>query len=112
VWRRDGPPPGRVLRELTAAGAVDPDAAWRRDDGHVEAPLAFATPLGDSLTATLALLAEAALVVVLWFAIFYLGVAASVFAWRHPAATPMTTWRELPAVLRFERLDRYQLPVK
>lgn len=40
--------------------------------------------------------------------IIYLGFAAAIFEWRNPTANRMTLFRELPAVLTFQKLDRYQ----
>ena len=41
-------------------------------------------------------------------AILYLVVAMIAFRFRNPTANDATCWRELPAVLRFERVAQYQ----
>ena len=38
----------------------------------------------------------------------YIKTAWSVFQWRNPKANQMTFYRELPAVLAFRKLDKYQ----
>ena len=38
----------------------------------------------------------------------YLGVAFTVFRWCNPTANDFACWRELPAALRFQKLERYQ----
>ena len=48
----------------------------------------------------------ACLVMLLSF--LYWILAASVFSWRNPKANGMSVYRELPAVLKFEKLERYQ----
>jgi hypothetical protein len=39
----------------------------------------------------------------------YGGVAFTVFQWRNPLANKMTFWTEFVAVMRYEKLDRYQV---
>lgn len=40
--------------------------------------------------------------------ILYLGVATTAWQWRNPKANQMTFWKEMPAPLRFEKLEKYQ----
>lgn len=48
------------------------------------------------------------LTIVFYAVIVYGGVAFTVFQWRNPTANKMSFWRDFGAVMRYEKLAKYQ----
>jgi hypothetical protein len=48
------------------------------------------------------------LMLLFWAAMIYGGIAFTVFQWRNPTANKMSFWRDFGAVMKYEKLAKYQ----
>lgn len=48
------------------------------------------------------------LMLLFWACMIYAGVAFTVFQWRNPTANRLSFYRDFSAVMRFEKLAKYQ----